>query len=494
MIFSLWAMPVFASPVLIQLHLKGQADFQKASDLNLSVYHRFNNIIIAEFEKTRLNALQGAGLSFRIIDEEPWTESYYVISKGKRPEQVDLSRYGRILVQTGDIYFLKISDETARTLAEKGYHIAKVFRHTIPLIPKPAVGKPSKSYPYYDPGIDSLVSLVSSDSLYVWDLQLQNFGTRYSYSDALPSVRQWLFDKLKSFGIDSVWYHHYYWDSDQYNVVATVKGTAHPHIVLVVGGHYDSVVYGPGADPYSWAPGADDNGSGTVATLEIARIVAQHPLPVTVIFVPFAQEEQGLIGSYFFAEYLRNHQVDMQLMLNADMIGHSVDADTDVTIYADSGSLEFVNLMSSMADQYTYLHPHYKGQSSGSDHYSFYQWRYDAIYAEEGDFFNSGWHRNYDLVDSLDFDYMKEVVKMEFATLISHAKTVGSQFVIGDVNSDDGITLLDIIYLINYLFKGGPAPVFFAAADANCDHKVSIADAVFLINYFFKDGGPPACN
>ena len=257
----------------------------------------------------------------------------------------------------------------------------------------------------------------------MWDLRLQNFKTRYSYIDSIYKARDWLYDKFAGFGIDSLWLFYYDWDSPQWNVVATVPGTVQPDRVIVVGGHYDSVVYGSGTDPYTWAPGADDNGSGTVATMEMARIVAQHPLPVTVMFVPFAQEEQGLIGSYYFAYYLNSLGTDLPLMINTDMIGHSVDADTDVVIYGDISAESYVNIMMDQANTYTYLRPHYEGQSSGSDHYSFYELGYDAIYAEEGEFHMAGWHTNYDLVDSLDFDYMKEVVKMCLATLIQVANS-----------------------------------------------------------------------
>jgi hypothetical protein len=49
-----------------------------------------------------------------------------------------------------------------------------------------------------------------------------------------------------------------------------------------------------------------------------------------------------------------------------------------------------------------------------------------------------------------------------------------------------------VVYLINYLFKGGPTPVPKEAGDANCDATVSVSDAVYLINYLFK-GGPSPC-
>lgn len=61
----------------------------------------------------------------------------------------------------------------------------------------------------------------------------------------------------------------------------------------------------------------------------------------------------------------------------------------------------------------------------------------------------------------------------------------------GDVNGDGGITLVDVVYLINYLFKGGPEPQPWESGDVNCDGDVSISDAVYLINYLFKSGPPP---
>jgi hypothetical protein len=489
-LFSLGLSHVFASPVLIKLQLTDQTDYQKAEALNVLTYHRFGDLFIAEFEKANVKALEDAGLICQIIDEEPWTGSYYVVSESKRCERVDLSRYGKLLVQTGDFYFLKISDEDARRLAEKGYRIVKVFRHAIPLKYKPVTEEIPKSF-LYDPSIDSLLSLISQDSLYAWTLRLQNFQTRYSYSDSINSARYWIFDKLVSFGIDSVWFHYYNYDSPQYNVVAAVVGTAQPDKVIVVGGHYDSVVYGSGTNPYTWAPGADDNGTGTVATLEMARIIAENPLPVTVIFAPFAQEEQGLIGSYYFAEYLYNQGTDLHLMLNADMIAHSVDADPDVIIYAHSSAWNFITLMIEMANTYTYLNPGYGGQSSGSDHYSFYEWGYDALFASEGDFHYAGWHTNYDIVDSLDFDYMKEVVKMEMATLITVARSFGPAYMIGDANADEEINIGDAVYLISYLFSGGPAPDPMGRGDVTCDGLVDIGDVVFLLNYLFGNGPEP---
>jgi hypothetical protein len=494
-----WALPsAHGAPVLIKLNLTDEVDFDRANQLNVTVYHKLprevsaGQLVIAEFEKSNLSALENAGLVYEIIDEEPWTESYYLVSESKKTEDVSLSDYGKVLVSTGKLHFMKISDENARSVAATGYHIAKVFRHPLPLKYKPAPTALPKGSSYL-PDIDSLLSLISQDSLYAWTLRLQNFQTRYSYTDSILRARDWLYDKFASFDIDSLWLHHYYDDSHQWNVVATVVGTARPDKVIVVGGHYDSVVYGAGTNPYTWAPGADDNGTGTVATLEMARIVAENPMPVTVVFVPFAQEEQGLIGSYYFAEWVYYHYADLHVMINSDMIAHSVDSYQDVTIYGASSAMDFISTMMDMANTYTYLHPSYGGQSSGSDHYSFYQWGYDAIFAAEGDFFYNGWHQNYDVVDSLDFTYMKEVVKMCLATLYTEARSIG--WIVGDPTRNGTIDAGDVIYLINYLFRSGPAPDPLETGDATCDGQVNSDDIVFLVNYLFRGGAapPPEC-
>jgi hypothetical protein len=63
----------------------------------------------------------------------------------------------------------------------------------------------------------------------------------------------------------------------------------------------------------------------------------------------------------------------------------------------------------------------------------------------------------------------------------------------GDANADGAIDLDDAVYILNYLFKAGPAPFPFDAGDANCDGIIDVRDAVYLLNYLFKGGPPPGC-
>lgn len=76
--------------------------------------------------------------------------------------------------------------------------------------------------------------------------------------------------------------------------------------------------------------------------------------------------------------------------------------------------------------------------------------------------------------------------------------TLNIQVICGDVTGDGKVTLSDVVYTTNYLFKGGPPPLcspepYPSCADVNSDGQVSVGDAVYLINYLFKGGPPPDC-
>jgi hypothetical protein len=70
---------------------------------------------------------------------------------------------------------------------------------------------------------------------------------------------------------------------------------------------------------------------------------------------------------------------------------------------------------------------------------------------------------------------------------------IHGDYIVGDANNDEKLSVSDVIYIINYLFKGGAEPVPVEAGDANCDSKVTVSDVIYLINYLFKGGPEPGC-
>ncbi|KAJ3562282.1 hypothetical protein NP233_g9675 [Leucocoprinus birnbaumii] len=104
------------------------------------------------------------------------------------------------------------------------------------------------------------------------------------------------------------------------NVIATLQGATDPNRVYVVSGHYDS--RNTDIDNFTDdAPGADDDASGVAVSLELARVMATHRPAATIMFAAVAGEEQGLYGSNFMAQTLKNASMDVQGMLDNDIIG-----------------------------------------------------------------------------------------------------------------------------------------------------------------------------
>jgi hypothetical protein len=109
------------------------------------------------------------------------------------------------------------------------------------------------------------------------------------------------------------------------NIVATLRGTQPESAgrTYVVSGHYDSMCTSP-TDARCDAPGANDDASGTAAVLEMARVMAKYKFDATIIFMAVAGEEQGLLGSTYFAEQAKQKQMDVEAMFTNDIIGSSL--------------------------------------------------------------------------------------------------------------------------------------------------------------------------
>jgi Peptidase family M28 len=108
------------------------------------------------------------------------------------------------------------------------------------------------------------------------------------------------------------------------NVVATLRGSqaASAGRTYVVSGHYDSMPTNV-TDFTSDAPGANDDASGVAAVLEMARVMATRSFDATIVFMAVAGEEQGLLGSTYFAQQAKQQGRDIQGMFTNDIIGNS---------------------------------------------------------------------------------------------------------------------------------------------------------------------------
>lgn len=106
------------------------------------------------------------------------------------------------------------------------------------------------------------------------------------------------------------------------NVYAVLRGSdpANAGRMYVISGHYDS--RGEDVlDAGTPAPGANDDGSGTAAVLEAARVLSRNRFPATIVFVAVAGEEQGLNGSTHFAQFAQQQGWNIGAVLNNDMVG-----------------------------------------------------------------------------------------------------------------------------------------------------------------------------
>ena len=105
-------------------------------------------------------------------------------------------------------------------------------------------------------------------------------------------------------------------------ILAIQKGTTDPDRVIVISGHIDSRVTDV-MNATADAPGANDDGSGTAAVIEAARVLSKHKFPATLVFAVLEGEEQGLYGGKVLAAYAKEHGWRVEADLNNDIVGNT---------------------------------------------------------------------------------------------------------------------------------------------------------------------------
>ncbi|MCP4580257.1 MAG: M20/M25/M40 family metallo-hydrolase [candidate division Zixibacteria bacterium] len=198
------------------------------------------------------------------------------------------------------------------------------------------------------------------------------------------------------------------------NVIATKIGTTDPDDHVIICAHMDCT----SEIPQTRAPGADDNGSGTVAVIEAARIYADVLFEKTVKFCLWTGEEQGLHGSAAYAADAYARGDNIVGAYNFDMIGWDGDGDHHGELHCGTmtQSIEMGDLFENVITDYsldmntdllTY------NSTTRSDHASFWDYNYPAILGIE-DFtndFHPYYHTTQDNVDNINQPFFFEYVK-----------------------------------------------------------------------------------
>ncbi len=147
--------------------------------------------------------------------------------------------------------------------------------------------------------------------------EYEALGVKYRNTQALENTYQWLINKYTSFGYSAAQITtdtYSYSGSTCKNVVVTKVGTLYPNTYVIVCGHYDSIT----------GTGTNDNGSGVVSILEIARLLKNVNTEYSIKFINFSGEEDGLKGSQHYVSSVVNGttpKMNIRLVFNLDEVG-----------------------------------------------------------------------------------------------------------------------------------------------------------------------------
>lgn len=216
--------------------------------------------------------------------------------------------------------------------------------------------------------------------------------------------------------------------NDSENIWAFIEGSEKPEEILVISAHYDHV----GMKNGEVFNGADDDGSGTVALLELAQAFMQakkdgHGPKRSILFLHVTGEEHGLHGSRYYAEHplfpLKNTIAD----LNIDMIGRRDDKHKDNGNYvyligSDRLSSELHAISEKANKNYTKLELDYKYNDRNdpekiyyrSDHYNFAKNGVPALFYFNG--VHADYHKATDTPDKIEYDLLQKRAQLVFAT------------------------------------------------------------------------------
>ncbi len=269
--------------------------------------------------------------------------------------------------------------------------------------------------------IDSLTQFVnelSGEVPVTINGQQVTITTRYYSSPTNDKAADYVKAKFDSYGLQTFDQAFSYGR----NVYGIQPGTTHPDQYYIICAHYDDM-------PSSGlAPGADDNGSGTCAVIEAARVLKDYSFDYSIIYAIWDAEELGLLGSAYYAQ---NTTLDILGVINMDMIAWDSNNDNLAEIHTKNiansvalkDSMLMVNTDYSVGIQPSVINP----GITASDHASFWNHGITAVLLIEnyyGDF-NQYYHTSNDLIDHYNFPYFEKCSKLCIGTLSLMAKVEG---------------------------------------------------------------------
>ncbi|MFD2915902.1 M28 family peptidase [Psychroserpens luteus] len=141
----------------------------------------------------------------------------------------------------------------------------------------------------------------------------ENFGVKTVGSTALANTENWITARYQALGYTDVVLQPFtYSAGTSNNIIVTKTGTLYPNTFLIIDAHYDTIN----------GPGTNDNGSGTVLLLELARLLENVETEYSIKFIHFSGEEDGLIGSnYYVNNTVIPQNLDIKLVFNIDEVG-----------------------------------------------------------------------------------------------------------------------------------------------------------------------------
>ncbi len=270
--------------------------------------------------------------------------------------------------------------------------------------------------------LTDLINQISEDSCESYVMQLEAFDGRLIGTASNYASRDWIINKLHDFGYDSVWTDTFvavnFWEDPPvsgicHNVMAYKEGTEYPLHQIIVGGHRD-------AFPLE-SPGADDNASGTGATLEIARALKDVDTKQSFVFVLFDAEEPGLWGAWNYAHRALQNGDSLTLVLNLDCISYMANTDQAYLYCGDNNPYGYLwdHLADSLSIGIVGNVSDYRAEWDGI---AFDQLGYRTISLGE-EHYPPGILTAHDSSVYCDFNYMARITKASLAMVYTASET-----------------------------------------------------------------------